>query len=393
MDCKNISKKSLKSNTAALWLTMILSDILSQDKAIETLQRAFAAQKIPHAYIFAGAQGVGKFTAARCWAKLLLCRSPVKLVRHSFSEGGMNDFADSCGKCDSCQSFNVDSHPDFHHVYKELIGFTSDPQNRKKTPIDLPIDVVREFIIQKVQIKPALSAVKVFVVSESEKLNAAGQNALLKTLEEPPLQSFIILLCTKLNNLLPTARSRCQIVRFGPVSEEKIISHLAGIDRNEAKFWARQTGGSIGGAELLSKLQPSLYEIKKQFLKRLCTCRLADCVDLAQWVNSTAAQLTESWQTFKADTSKSDIGRQAKKTFVQVLISALDDAMKQGFIKSAEMINFDQHEQIKILAKKHDPQECAELIEDCFLAVRFIDASVNEKLVFERMLLNFANRL
>ncbi len=362
---------------------MNFSDIYCQDRAVDTLQRAFAAKRIPHAYIFAGAEGVGKFITACCWAKLLLCSSPVK------KDGS----ADSCGRCPSCRAFQADSHPDFHHIYKELIRFVSDAQDRKRTPIDLPIDVVREFVIEKAQIKPSLSAAKVFVINESEKLSTAGQNALLKTLEEPPQQSFIILLCTKLDSLLPTTRSRCQIVCFGPVGEEKIISHLAaaGTDKNEAKFLARLSAGSIGRAGLLADLEPHFYEIKKQFLKRLCACRLADCVELAQWINSTAAQLTESWQALKADTSKSDIGRQVKKIFVQLLISALDDAMKQGITKSAELVNFDQPEQIKILAEKHDPQRCAELIEDCFQTSRFIDASVNEKLVFERMLLNFAN--
>jgi DNA polymerase-3 subunit delta' len=362
---------------------MNLSDIFCQDKAVNTLQRAFGAKKIPHAYIFAGADGVGKFTAAAAWGKLLLCQSPIK----------KNNFADNCGKCISCQNFQTDSHPDFHHIYKELIRYTKDSQNRERTPIDLPIDVVREFIIEKVQLKPVLSASKVFVVSEAEKLNTASQNALLKVLEEPPDKSFIILLCTKLDNLLPTTRSRCQIVRFGPLGEEKIIAHLTGtgINKQEAKFWARLSAGSIGQAEILSKLEPSLYEIKKQFLKRLCSCRLADCVDFAQWLNSTASQLTQSWQKLKADTSKSDINRQAKKTLVLILTSALDDAMKQTLAGSDEMINFDQSEQIKILTKRYDLQKCAELIEDCFLTNRFIDASVNEKLVFERMLLNFSN--
>lgn len=362
---------------------MNLSNIFCQDRAVDTLQRAYSAQRIPHSYIFAGSQGIGKFTTARCWAKLLLCQSPVK----------KDDFADSCGKCPSCQAFEDNRHPDFHHIYKELTEFVSDPQIRKRTPIDLPIIVVREFIIAKVQIKPALSATKVFVVSEAEKLNQESQNALLKTLEEPPNGSFIVLLCTKLDNLLPTTRSRCQIISFGPVSEDKIIAHLAEaeINKQEAKFWARFTAGSIGQAELFSKLEPSFYEVKKQFLNRLCSSAPADAVDFAQWINSTAAQLTESWQKLKADTSKSDIGRQVKKTFVLMLTSALDDAMKLKFTEPGGMTNSDQPHQIKTLTQKYDPQKCAELIEDCFQANRFIDASVNEKLVFERLLINFVN--
>ncbi|MGB8225552.1 MAG: DNA polymerase III subunit delta' [Sedimentisphaerales bacterium] len=359
---------------------MNLSDIFCQDRAVDTLQRAFAAQKIPHAHIFSGPQGVGKFTTARCWGKLLLCKSPIK----------KNNLADSCGKCDSCRSFESDSHPDFHHIYKELIRYTKDSQNKNKTPVELPIDVIREFVIEKVQIKPIFSAAKVFVVSEAEKLNKESQNALLKTLEEPPDKSFIVLLCTKLDNLLPTTRSRCQIVGFGPVSEEKIIAHLAaaGINKQEAKFLARLTAGSIGQAELFTKFEPSFYGIKKQLLERLSGSRLSDTVDFAQWISSTAAQLTDSWCELTPGISKSDISRQAKKIFVQMFISALNDAMKQGIIEPAEMVNFDQPQQIKVLAQRYEPEKCAELIEDCFQTGRFIDASVNEKLIFEHLLLN-----
>jgi uncharacterized membrane protein len=175
------------------------------------------------------------------------------------------------------------------------------------------------------------------------------------------------------------------------LSEEKIIARLsqAGIGKNEAKFWARFSGGSIGQAELLSKLEPSFYEIKKEFFKRVCNCRLGDSVDIAQWINSTASKLTESWLKIKTDTSKSDINRQVKKTFVQMVVSALDDAMKQA--DRAEMINFDQTQQIQVIGQNRGVEKCAELIEDCFLASQFIDASVNEKLVFERLLINFAN--
>ncbi len=360
---------------------MNLSEIFCQDKAVDSLQRAYGCGRLGHAYIFAGADGVGKFCTAGAWSKLLLCKSPV--IR--------NDFAESCGKCESCRCFEADSHPDFHHIYKELIKFVKDAQKRKRQPIDLPIDVIREFLIEKVQTKPGLSAAKVFVVSEAEKLNASSQNALLKVLEEPPADSFIILLCTKLDNLLPTTRSRCQIVRFGPLSEEKIIARLsqAGIGKNEAKFWARFSGGSIGQAELLSRLEPSFYEIKKEFFKRVCNCRLGDSVDIAQWINSTASKLTESWLKIKTEASKSDINRQVKKTFVQMVVSALDDAMKEA--EAAEMINFDQAQQIQVIGQNRGAEKCAELIEDCFEASRFIDASVNEKLVFERLLINFAN--
>jgi len=146
---------------------MSLKEIFCQDKAISILRRALAADKVPHAYVFAGPEGVGKFKTACEWAKLLLCKNPII----------ENNFADSCSSCQSCRLFEAGSHPDFNAVYKELLEFTKDNKDRK-TPVDLPKAVIREFLIDKVQQKPTLSARKVFVVSEAEKLNAASQNSL-----------------------------------------------------------------------------------------------------------------------------------------------------------------------------------------------------------------------
>ncbi len=354
----------------------MLSKIFCQNKAVNTLTRAFKTGRIPHAYIFEGIDGIGKFTTAKVWSKLLLCKSPVK--------------NNSCGKCPSCLAFETDSHPDFHHIYKELIKLSNDANKRKRQAIDLPVDVIREFLVEKVQLKPSLSESKVFIVSEAEKLNKASQNLLLKTLEEPPNKSFIILLCTKLDDLLPTTKSRCQIVNFGPLGEEKIIEYLADKDvqKQEAKFWARLTGGSLGQSELLSQLEPSFYGIKKELNKRISKFQIADAVDFAQWLNSSSSAPSESWQKLKPDTSKSDLSRQAKKVLVSIIISAFTDAMKISFADADKMTNFDQPAQIKRLAERFCPEDCAGIIELCYETLRFIDASVNEKLVFEHLLLN-----
>ena len=154
---------------------MSFKEIFCQDRAIDILQRAFAARRWAHSYIFAGPEGVGKFKTAREWAKLLGCREPV----------AENGFAESCGCCESCRLFEAGSSPDFNHVYKELLEFTEDGRG-KTTPVDLPIDVIREFLVEKVSARPTVSQRKVFVVSEAERLNNSSQNCLLKVLEEPP---------------------------------------------------------------------------------------------------------------------------------------------------------------------------------------------------------------
>ncbi len=356
---------------------MNLSDIFCQDKAVGSLRRAFETGRLAHAYIFDGNDGIGKFTTAKAFAKLLLCKSP-------------ND-NDSCGQCESCRMLDADNHPDFHHIYKELCEFSSDPALRKKQPIDLPIDVIREFLLETIQIKPSLSASKVYVISEAEKLNTASQNALLKILEEPPNKSFIILLCSKLDNLLPTTKSRSQIVHFGPLSEEKIIEKLPEVNKTEAKYFARLTGGSLGQASLLAKLDPSFYALKKEFISKFSRFQLADAVDFAQWISTQAGAVTESWLKLKAGSSKADLGRIAKKLFVSALITALTDGMKVSLCREDELVNFDQLADIKTINQRYGEVGCADLVESCYEIVRFIDASVNEKLVFELMLLNCAN--
>ena len=94
---------------------MSLKDIVSQDRVVNTLQRAFGAGKMPHAYIFAGPDGVGKRTCAEQWTKMLLCQSRLE---EKTKDG---PFYDSCGKCESCLLFSSEGHPDYKKIHKELI--------------------------------------------------------------------------------------------------------------------------------------------------------------------------------------------------------------------------------------------------------------------------------
>lgn len=363
---------------------MSLKEIFCQDRAISILQRAFAAGKSAHAYIFAGPEGVGKFKTAREWAKMLLCKSPVTEDR----------FADSCGSCQSCRLFEAGSHPDFNPVYKELREFTQDGKG-KATPVDLPVDVIREFLIGKVSTRPTLSARKVFVVSEAEKLNAFSQNALLKVLEEPPEYCCLILLCTRLERLLPTTKSRCQTIRFGPIAEERIIERLKemGIKEIQSQYWARLARGSLGAACQWTQLELAdlnLYETKKRLLIRLSTYKHADALKLAEWLLDESRKIAATWANLDESTSKTDINRRAQKTLVQIIISALHDTIKSNLEGTKRIINFDQEEQIENLASRFGPEQSAEKIANCYRTLRQIESSVNEKLIFEQLLLSLA---
>ena len=361
---------------------MSVKEIFCQDRVISILQRAFASGKVPHAYIFAGQDGVGKFTTAREFGRLLLCKNPVV----------ENGFADSCGACESCGAIEGGAHPDFNHVRKELLEFTREGKSRA-APVEMPVDVIREFLIEKVSTRPTLSARKVFVVSEAEKLNIESQNCLLKTLEEPPAYCCIILLCTRLEDLLPTTKSRCQIVRFSTITEEKIIGKLkeSGVGEGQAGFFARLAEGSIGQACRWAELETAganLYETKTEVINSLAEFEYADAVDLASRFVEKAGKIAAVWAKNEPNTSKSDINRQGQKTIIRIIISALNDAMKLALGKAEKIVNSGQQEQIKRLAERFDCERCAEGIGDAYESMQWIDSAVNERLIFEHLLLN-----
>lgn len=369
---------------------MSLKEIFCQDKAISILQRAFAAGRPAHAYIFAGPEGVGKFKTACEWAGMLLCQN------RTIQKTNSNDFADSCGSCQSCRSFKAGSHPDFNHIYKELREFTKDGKG-KPPPVDLPVDVIREFLIAKATNKPTLSQNKVFVVSEAERLNVASQNCMLKVLEEPPEYCTIILLCTRLEKLLPTTKSRCQIIRFGPIDENRIIEKLKemGIEREKARYFARLAQGSLGTACQWAQLElagANLYKIKKELVNSLANYELADSLDIAAQLLDKSKKISFVWADLEKSRSKTDINRAAQKSLIQIIISALHDAMKLNTAapSTIEAVNFDQKEQIEKLARRFDSELAAAKIADCYKSLRWVESSVNEKLIFEQLLLNLA---
>lgn len=365
---------------------MAISEIFCQDKAVSILQRAFASDKVPHAYIFAGAEGIGKFKTAGQWAKLLLCAKPIK------AEG---QTADSCGQCQSCQLFDAGLHPDFNHIYKELLEYTKDGKG-KTIPVDLPIDVIRQFLIAKVSVRPTLSQRKVFVVTEAERLNAASQNALLKVLEEPPGYCCIILICTRLEKLLPTTKSRCQVIRFGRIEEGRIVEKLKemGLKQDTAKYFTRLAQGSIGLACKWAQLESegaNLYAMKKQLVESVTTFKLDTTLDLAQRCVADSKAIAAVLAKIDPETSKTHINRTAAKTIMRIIIAALYDAMMLDAEAAKEIINFDQTAMIKKLADRLGAETAGEKITQACQTMQWIDASVNEKLIFEHLLLNIAD--
>jgi DNA polymerase III delta' subunit len=210
----------------------LFQSIQGQHPAITWLTRAYQSDRLPHGLIFAGPPGVGKATTARALAALYLCHHPKDTT--------------PCGQCDSCRLLAANNHPDFAVIYRQLRRI----EKKDAAAKDLSIDVIRQYLLAPASLKPALGHGKVFIIEEADLMNAAAQNSLLKTLEEPFGRTLIILLSDQPESLLPTIRSRTQTVRFHALEPALVARelHNRNIDPATAQIAADLAEGSLGVA-------------------------------------------------------------------------------------------------------------------------------------------------
>ena len=200
------------------------NDIIGHEEIIMHLKNAIETEKVSHSYIFTGDPGSGKKLLAGTYAMTLQCE-----------EGG----TETCGHCDSCKKAIGKNHPDIIMVTHEK-------------PNVITIDEIREQVINDVDIKPYCSPHKIYIIADAEMLNPQAQNALLKTIEEPPEYAVIMLLTSNIDALLPTIRSRCvrldlKVVDDGLV-KKYLMEHLH-IPDYQAEIDASYAHGSIGKAK------------------------------------------------------------------------------------------------------------------------------------------------
>lgn len=212
--------------------------MLGHQKVLASLQEAIKKDNVGHAYIFEGPDGIGKRETALAFASMLLCEKAIF----------------PCGECKSCQLFFQGSNPDFQEIYSEDKAIS--------------VDNIRN-ILKGLVIKPLYSSYKIIVINDADSMTVQAQNALLKSLEEPPPYVVFVLTVQSGAAVTPTIRSRCQRVLFDKFDNEMIIKIL------EAKYGGRKPGwdfivaysdGVIGTAlELIE--EPRFLEIRNQILE------------------------------------------------------------------------------------------------------------------------------
>ena len=219
---------------------MNFPSIIGHDRPVSILKRAIQNDAVAHAYLFSGEQGIGKRLTALAFAAALNCQA-------AGPAGG-------CGVCSSCRMSAAGTHPDVRIVmpesHDEQLLATLNSKEAAKASDEIKIDQIRR-AQDSISLRPSEGQKKVLIVDSAESMNDAAQNAFLKTLEEPPGDSLIILISAMPQSLLPTIRSRCQELKFQPLPRPvlaDVLKEKRGLDAGDAWFAAALSRGSLGRA-------------------------------------------------------------------------------------------------------------------------------------------------
>mgnify|MGYP000894753979 CR=1 FL=1 len=245
--------------------------IEGHNAVVEQFRRALGRGRLASSFLFAGPAGIGKRTFAVKLAQALLCQTRPEAA------------LDPCGTCPSCLQVAAGTHPDLDTIRK--------PADKAFIPLELLIGERehrrREGLCHNLGLKPYLGGRKIAIIDDADYLNAEGANALLKTLEEPPPRSVLILSGTTPAKQLPTIRSRCQLIRFQPLPTDVVARLLVEkqlvSDAAEAARLAAHSEGSLQRAMELA--DPELWDFRNQLYEQLSAPQI-DSVHLAQMVST-----------------------------------------------------------------------------------------------------------
>ena len=227
-------------------------EILGNDMVKEHFMKAIENHKISHAYILTGEAGMGRKSIARAFAMTLLCE-----------KGG----SEQCMSCHSCKQILAGSHPDLIYLSHEK-------------PASIGVDDIREQVNDTIMIRPYSSYYKVYIIDEAEKMTVQAQNALLKTIEEPPSYAVMILITTNEEAFLPTILSRCVKLKLKPLRDTTVKAFLTehlGIPEKDADIYAAFARGNLGRAIHIA----SSEEFKELYQKTMNLLHYVETVDIS----------------------------------------------------------------------------------------------------------------
>lgn len=233
--------------------TIDFHNVIGKKEVINHLTTAMVQGKLSHAYIFQGEDGSGKLLVAKIFAKALQCEKN----REILDKGQKLLDINPCCQCASCKKADSNNHPDICILTHEKAS--------------IGVDDIRMQINQNIQIKPYEGNYKIYIIPDAERMTEQAQNALLKTIEEPPEYAIIFLLTDNIYRLLSTIQSRCIKIPFKPVEEKEVKQYL--IEQHHIPDYLAQTSarfsqGNIGRAVRYA-INEEFLEIKEEILHLL----------------------------------------------------------------------------------------------------------------------------
>ncbi len=365
-------------------------DVLHQERAQRILLRALAGDRLPHAYIFHGPPGVGKRMLADRLAMRLLCPRPRNVAPPAGSALAGIPCVDACGECPDCHTALAGTHADLHVIHRGLREYHPDAEVRRRKGLELGIDVIRHFLIDAVGKRPIRGRAKVFIVEEAERLSTEAQNAMLKTLEEPPPTTFIILLTRAIDRLLATTRSRAHPVPFRALPSEFVERMLCelrpDLPADATAYLARISEGRLGVA--LQYADDDMHGTKRAIGEPLARLSARTVDEFARTVSEQAAQYAKRIAgRDEGDDTETEVTRVGLRALLAALAAFYTDALRRKAGRSDPPINADQPAVIDALARRHSARGLTRAIREIVAAESSIDRNANVQLAVETLAL------
>lgn len=319
-------------------------DILGYEMIKEHFQKAIEAQKVSHAYILAGEAGMGRKSLANAFVLTLLC------------EKGKSQ---PCMECHACKQVLSGNHPDLIYVKHEK-------------PNSIGVDDIRDQINDTIMIRPYSSYYKIYIVDEAEKMTVQAQNALLKTIEEPPSYAVILLLTTNPDGFLPTILSRCVQLKLRPLPDFVVKSYLTesmGVPPSEAELYAAFSRGNLGKAIKLAGSEEFrlMYDEVLHLLKHMKDMDISELLDYIRKLKEDSLDIYECLD------------------FMQIWYR---DVLMFKVTKDANLLIFkDEYATISGMSKQTGYDGFENILNAIDKARIRLDANVNMELAMELMLL------
>lgn len=311
-----------------------LSGVLGQGRAVETLRASLVGGRVHHAWVFTGPMGVGKRTAAEAFAAALLDPTTAP---------DLAGVPEPDPASQTQRLIAAGTHPDLHIVTKELARYSDNSQIRERKLLSIPKEVIDQHLLRPIALASSLRlgglASKVFIIDEAERLdrsrtNAPVQNSMLKTLEEPPAGSVIILVTSAEEMLLPTIRSRCQRVVFTTLDDESMERWLArsGIaaEGAERRWLLDYAAGSPG--RLVQAHEGGMYEWHRAVEPMLADL---DRGKFPQTLGSTMASLIDEWAKQAVSKNPQASKEAANVTGTRAMLSMLAERARRRLREAA----------------------------------------------------------